>query len=167
MESTIVDKLYQLSENNKSKQEIVQLIKDNTVVYVGTREKAEKLLIEGEEYRIIDSSVEEFKERLLEGTFEMVNYIAEKCEEFAEKGYGSVIIDFRHLLRCYGDEAKFIHYSTRNRVCYSISMLYNILEERGFTFNNHTSNRYIADTDVIIWNTNAERVSAQMQITVD
>ena len=141
-------KLAQLARANQNKQEKVQLTKDGKVVFIGTKESAEKWMGKNDgTYSIEKWKPQSFEKKVRWGSHQYVRYVIKRCKELASKGYGSVKITIDKTTDMFGvDEGR--------NSCYSESFVCKLLSQEGFTidwYGEDARDHYDAISGTLIW----------------
>lgn len=138
-------KLSQLARDNQHRQEKVQLIKNNKVVFIGSRESAERWIIKnGGIYTVEKWKPKSLQKKISWGSHQYVRYIKLRCKELALKGYGSVEIKMDKTTDLFNiDEGR--------NSCYSVNFVLKLLNQEGFIWKNEQTDFYDAISDVLIW----------------
>ena len=138
-------KLAQLARANQNKQEKVQLTKDGKVVFIGTRESAERWMCEnGGTYSVEKWKPQSFQKKVSWASHQYVRFVKQRCKELASKGYGSVEIKLDKTTDLFNvDEGR--------NSCYSAEFVFSLLNREGFIWKNEPTDYYDAISDVIIW----------------
>ena len=91
------------------------------------------------------SEVDTFRKKISYASHTHVEYLKQKCEELALKGYGSVKITLDQTTDLFNiiEEAGNSYYSANH--------VMSLLNVEGFTWKNEVTNHYYAFSDVLVW----------------